>query len=116
MNFTAKTRGLSSHEVTALAIIGSNLAPEGLSEFEIRESMRKAGFTDIAAGLAVQSLRRKGFVTIGTSSDWSNNEYAVCRASDDGVDWLLENTESFNLQTPLDTEPPKNEKSDELPF
>ena len=116
MNPTAKTRGLSSHEVTALAIIGSNLAPEGLSEFEIRESMRKAGFTDIAAGLAIQSLRRKGFVAIGTSSDWNNNEYAVCRASDEGVDWLLENTESFNLLAPVDTEPPKTEKSDELPF
>ncbi len=110
------TGGLSPHEYTTLAIIASNLGPEGLSEFETRQAVEKAGYNQIAAGLAIQSLRRKGFASIGEAEAYRGDPYTVIRATDAGVDWLLENMAGLDLRSTPPEEPAPERPSDGIPF
>lgn len=106
------TKGLSPHEYTTLVFIGSELDPGGVSEWQAKQAMKKAGFTELAAGLAVQSLRRKGFVTLDTQSSPDGEPYTVCKITDAGVDWLLVNLDNINLRIVRLEEPPEEVASD----
>lgn len=112
----AKTAGLSPHEYTALAIIASNLAPEGLPDFEVTRAIENAGYNEVAAGLAIQSLRRRGFASIGEVEDYRGNPYTAVKATDAGVDWFLENMAGLDLRSALSEESPAEPPSDDIPF
>jgi hypothetical protein len=112
----ATTAGLSPHEYTALAIIASNLNSEGCPEYEVRQAVRKAGYTDIAAGLAVQSLRRKGFVNIAEAESFRDDPYMLLKATEPGVDWLLGNMANLDLRVAPPDEPPAEKSGDDIPF
>ncbi len=106
------TEGLSPHEYTTLALIGSELDPGGVSEWQAKQAMKKAGFTELAAGLAIQSLRRKGFVTLDVQSDPNGDPFTVCKITDAGVDWLLANLNNINLHIVRSEEPPEEAAPD----
>ena len=86
-----------------------------MTEWQLKQGMEKAGFTEIAAVLAAHSLWRKGFVTFREATDHdAREEYTLCKITDAGVDWLLAKMNSLNLQITQVTEdaPPAND----IPF
>jgi hypothetical protein len=95
-----KTEGLSSYEIAALVSIMENrLSPDAaVTPDEIRQGMRKAGYTDIAIGLSLESLRKKGMMKFDRSepNDFGST-YTICVLTEAGLDWLLGNQNRFIL-------------------
>jgi hypothetical protein len=106
-----KTEGLSSYEVAALiSIMENRLTPDAaISPHDVRQGMRKAGYTDIAIGLSLESLRKKGMIEFDQSepNDYGNT-CTICVLTEAGIEWLLENQERFILSIrkspPIDDE------------
>lgn len=96
----AETEGLSQHELVALVTIMENifLSPEGVSAWKIKEDMNNAGFTDIAAGLAVKSLLQKRMILDKEATDDQGYEFTAFIVSSDGSDWLLKNQDKLVLK------------------
>jgi hypothetical protein len=90
--------GLTNYEQAALiSIMENRLVPDqGVTPQDIRKDMRNAGYTDIAASLSLESLRRKGLVELAEASDF-NETYTVVTLTSSGLDWMLENRDRFKL-------------------
>jgi hypothetical protein len=92
--------GLSSYEVAAMVLImESRLTPgDGISPHGLRDDMRKAGYTDIATSLSLESLTRKGLIEY-TESNANNfgETYTVCALTSRGLDWVLTNKSKFKI-------------------
>jgi hypothetical protein len=100
------THGLSAHELSALAIIGCKLDSAGVSIWEVEQQMEKAGYTELAAGLAVRSLMQQGFATLDRTEDFDGREYTMCKVTASGVDWLLANVDNLSLRITNRAPPP----------
>jgi len=78
--------------------MGNRLAPgSSVSPHEIRQDMRRAGYTDIAVSLSLESLTRTGMIEFDTEADFRGDPYPVCRITQKGIDWLLENRERLRM-------------------
>jgi hypothetical protein len=95
-----KTEGLSSYEIaTLVSLMENRLEPDaGITPHAIQQSMRKAGYTDIAIGLSLESLTKKGMIEFDESepNDFGNT-YTICKLTGPGLDWLLANQDRFLL-------------------
>lgn len=108
----ADTEGLEYHEISALVTITeSSLDPDAApSGWSLKQDLAKAGFTGLAAVLAVKRLLKLGMVESVRVSD-RNEEYLGYRATSEGENWLMRNQAQLLLRrkaTPQD--------DDELPF
>jgi hypothetical protein len=101
--------GLRPHEISALALIMANRSgPEsGAPAHVLRGNMEKAGFTEVATGVAIALLRRKGFIESGTDEDYNGNPYEVCRLTEKGENWLIDHQDRLQLRI---DQPPSDEK------
>jgi len=110
--------GLTSYEITVMVSIMENrFRPgEGVTPSDIRKDMRKAGYTDIATSLSLESLQRKALIEY-TEADTGNYDqtYTVCTLTSRGLDWMLENKDRFKLTTQADEEVPQVSDED-IPF
>ena len=109
------TEGLNQHEVVALATILQNsfLTNGYVGGYQIRNDMDAAGFTDIAVGLALKTLERKGMIETDIWADERDGEpYAVYKITEIGEQWLINHQEKLTLKKE-DTEITPN---DEVPF
>lgn len=96
-----ESAGLKPHELTALALIlaNSNATNDVMPANWFKQEMRKAGYTDVGARIAVGRLIQLGYV----ESEWRNNgeerwvEYSL---TTDGESWLIENQSKLELRTP----------------
>ncbi len=97
---------LTPYEIAVMVSIMENrLLPDaGVRPFDIREDMRKAGYTDLATSLSLESLKRKGLIEY-TEVGFAE-PYTVCTLTSRGLDWLLENKERFKLSPPRDEDIP----------
>lgn len=105
---TAKFEGLDQHEIVCLAAIAENLEhpQDHVSVYLIKRDMETAGFTKVAATLALASLLQKGFVEQGSYGDHDVREYYTAYSLlEPGWKWILGNKEQFALRKP-----------EELPF
>jgi hypothetical protein len=59
--------------------------------------MEKAGYTRLAATLALTNLRKNGLIGSDTDSDHNGNSYVVYFLMEAGVDWLIANEASLAL-------------------
>lgn len=114
------TEGLSSYEIAALvAIMENRITPDTpVTPREVQQDMRRAGYTDMAINLSLESLRRKGMMDFDQSepNDFGNT-YTVCAITQAGLDWLLENKDRFRLTVEKETVQEGPELSDEeIPF
>ena len=85
--------GLTSYEVAAMVSIMKNrLEPNSATmPTDFRNDMHRAGYTDIATSLALESLKRKGMIDFDQAEeDDFGNTYTIIRLSDRGLDWMLE--------------------------
>jgi hypothetical protein len=95
------TKGLSSHEIAVLVtIMAEKFSPNGaLAIFFIKDRMKRAGYTSIAVGLALENLSRKEMIEFSEELDQDNREtYSACRLAPKGIDWLLENQSRFRMR------------------
>lgn len=65
---------------------------------QLRQSMQRAGFNDLAVTLAYRSLARKGMVEAEVISTFNDEPYSVYRVLDAGFDWLETNRDSLLLR------------------
>lgn len=96
-----ETEGLDPHEVSALVLIAEgDLDPDtAATGHQIKDDMRKLGFTEVAAVIAVKSLLKMGFVETTEVSAFNNATYVAHRLTDTGIEWLQANKASLSLRT-----------------
>lgn len=94
-----ETEGLDSHEITALVtVMESGLDPESApSAYLIKGDMNKAGFTDVAAVLAIKRLQQLGMVESTDVSNF-NNDYIGFIVTKRGEEWLMRNQAKISLR------------------
>ena len=109
----AKFDGMEAHEVVALAALAENLDhPEDhASTYQIKRDMEAAGFTKVAATIALKSLGDKGLVEYGRYHDPRDGEllngYSLTEA---GWKWILSNNKQFALRAE------RAETKNDIPF
>ena len=108
---------LTSYEIAVMVSIMENrLRPgDGVTPSDILKDMRRAGYTDIATSLSLESLQRKTLIEYDTVVDAGNfgETYTVCMLTSRGLDWMLENKDRFRLSRE-ETDPEIREK--DIPF
>lgn len=113
-------QGLTSYEVAGMVSIMENrLTPRSaITPGDIRTEMRRAGYTDMATSLSLESLRRKGMIEFDEAeADDFGNTYTIVRLSDSGLDWMLENQDRFNLSVEEEsTEQAPLPADEDIPF
>jgi hypothetical protein len=96
------TEGLKPNEITALALVMANrdCSDCGVPASQIRDDMERAGFTNLASGLALTSLERSGLVTsdLAHSGNFNDEPYTIFKLTDSGEDWLLDNQDRLELR------------------
>ena len=92
---------MKTNEITALAFVMANRewSDDGVSTSTIRADMERAGFTLLAAGLALTSLERQGFLSSAQehSGNYNDEPWTVYKLTNRGEDWLLDNQEQLEL-------------------
>lgn len=114
MSEMKKTEGLSSHEIAVMVTVMSERSSpdEGVSPFSIKEKMRRSGYTAMAAGLALESLFRKGMIEY-YQQDSPDGMYTSARLTEKGIGWLLDNQDRFYLRRDESTRRPEVPRSEE---
>jgi hypothetical protein len=104
------TEGLEPHEIAALVIIAeSDLDPDSFpSATALKQDMRKAGYTELATVLAVNSLRSKKLVTGTQVQQFNSDSYTAYCLLEAGTEWLLANRGRLALTEPSRVKPPRN--------
>lgn len=111
-----ESEGLKQHEVTMIFLILENQLTEedSVSLYTLQSDMERAGFTKAASNLALRELKRKMLVeTFKEYSNYNNEEYLVCRLSEAGENWLLNNQDKIEIKKDL---PTGRGGGDSLPF
>lgn len=106
---------LLPHEVSVLITIMSTVdTPDSsMSAWQIKEEMKRSGFTAMASTLAIAGLARKGMIESYRGRDENGESYNYCKITEGGVDWMLENDQMVRL-TKVPTSSPITD--DDIPF
>ncbi len=101
------TEGLSTHEVAVLiTLMSDRSSPDSaMPPHEIKNSMRHSGYTSIAVGLALESVKRKKLIEFGEEADFNGNRFTVCSLTPKALDWLLDNQHLFRMRKDERQEP-----------
>jgi nucleoside 2-deoxyribosyltransferase len=113
-----ETSGLASHEIAALATVMQNrIHSNFVWPHSIRTDMERAGYTDLAVSLALESLKRKGLLKADEDFDRDGDKVLIYSITGEGVAWLLNNEAKLNLRIER-TAPrqPAPDLDDEIPF
>jgi hypothetical protein len=106
--------------MTALIAIAEYCAnpEEGVSAYNVKQSMLSAGFTEAAASVSLRSLLRKKMVEFSWEIDPRDDErFAVYRLTISGEDWLLSNQDKLVLKKPpKNRNTPPSTPDDDLPL
>ena len=111
------TEGLKPHEIAVLALLIANRgAPEDdVSEYKIKEDMRRAGYNDVATSIALTNLERNGYVKseqLGKYNEWYFGYWLL----QPGEDWLLKNQDKLELRRTQPQRVDKGITDDDVPF
>lgn len=110
---TTLTHGLSPHEATALLLIFSESDQRGLSKWQLKDGMRKAGFLDIATKIATHKLIKANLVANSYVEDERGEPpYETFSITQAGTDWILANEGSLVLREERGSPGPE----DDAPF
>jgi len=118
---TEVTEGLSQSEVVTLAAIVQNLnsSEDNVGVYTVKSDLEKAGYTKIAANIALRMLVQKRFIEEGTYEEYNNNDtYTGYSLTGLGWSWVTDNQDKFNLQKPEKkaVRVAGNFADDEIPF
>ena len=97
-NIEMDAGGLTYNEISLIASILSNQdTPEdGVSAWEIKQSMRKSGLNEIAFNIAMRKLLSKKLLEIDHEVDYNGNKYTTYKITEKGNQWVLENEKKFS--------------------
>ena len=114
-----ESKGLKPHELTMLLMIMENqfTSEDFVSAYSIKNDMEKAGYNSLAASVAIRELQRKGYIQTSMESDYNNNEFIVCRLTESGENWVIDNQDILDFKKPTANESYNNlADPDSLPF
>ena len=107
------TEGLEPHEIAALALIIANR--ESIEDYarmhQIKDGMRKAGYSDVATSVALTSLTRKTYVKTQSVEDYDGDRFYAYWLTPQGEEWLLMNQNKLDLRIQGD-----DIENDDIPF
>ena len=108
------TRGLEPHEIAALALVIANRdsIEDYASMHQIKNGMRKAGYSDVATGVALTSLTRKTYVKSENLEDYEGCRFDAYWLMPQGEEWLLVNQNKLELRVQEDSDI----DNDDIPF
>lgn len=112
------TEGLDSHEIAALVIIaeGDLDVDSAPSAHSVKNDMGRAGFTEIAAVLAVKALLAAGLIErIECPGAFNQDSYLGFSLTQVGTGWLMQNRNRLQLQLAQPRVRVVND-DDDLPF
>ncbi|MFO0582040.1 MAG: hypothetical protein U0229_07210 [Anaeromyxobacter sp.] len=94
------SEGLKPHEIACLAVVMQNTSTPGIGVFPytITNDMQRAGFTALAANLALHSLLKKGMVAIFEGRDERGEHFTGYEIRPPGHDWLEANQDALDLR------------------
>lgn len=115
-----ETNGFQPFEMAMIALLigGQIVDDQSVLVYTLKEQMERSGYTETATSIGLRLLRRKGIVETFYENDWNGNDIPVCRLTEKGINFVLDNVDKFNLGT----EPKEslikttNETDDDLPF
>lgn len=112
-----ESQGLKPHELTMLLMIMENqlTREDSVSLYNIKNDMDKAGFNALAVSISVRELQSKGFIETFKESDYNNNEYVVCRLTESGEKWIIDNQSLMQFRHERENNNEIN-NGDDLPF
>ncbi|MDX2287920.1 MAG: hypothetical protein NW217_03760 [Hyphomicrobiaceae bacterium] len=93
--------GLTEFEAAALACIASEASgvETTVSNWLLRNEMEKAGFNKLACNVAVRNLRGRSMLQV-IMEDGQDGPYEAYSVTEEGWNWITQNTHSLNLTTP----------------
>ena len=97
----ASKEGLRPHKIAALALIMANRSStqDGVSTYIIKRDMREAGFTDLAADLALTKLEHMEFIEGRKLPDPELQEFYIAYfLTHGGESWLLDNQHTLDIK------------------
>lgn len=101
MSPVADYEGLAQHEMVALVAIAQNMESptEAISNYIVRSDMNKAGFTRVAATLAVATLVKKGLIDLRELFDDQREQpFTAYSLTEQGMAWLMNNQDRLALR------------------
>lgn len=103
----ARTDGLSPHEIaTPCILIERDLHEDGfVSGTQLIREMEAAGFTRLAAAVAVNCLQANRLVHFKMRDDGFRGEEKAYGLTDDGRKWLIQNQSKLSLTRPAAASP-----------
>jgi hypothetical protein len=115
-----ETDGFKSFEMTMIALlIGWQIIDEeSVSVYNLKEQMKQVGYKEAATSIGLKLLNRKGVIEMFYENDRYGNDIPVCRLTEKGINFVLDNVDKFNLGTASKESLIKttNETDDDLPF
>ncbi len=114
----AETEGLSEHEIVALASVMKNqISPaDTVYSQNIKNDMNSAGYTAIAASLAIRSLVRKKLISIISMTDMNGDYYSTYDITPEGESWLQKNISKLAIKRRIAEEPALPNSDEDIPF
>jgi hypothetical protein len=92
--------GLSGHERTVLAVIGSRFSEQspGLSDYWVKQGGMRAGITELAVVLGLRKLKQKSFIKSTEHVDDDGDPYSAYTLTEPAWAWMMENESEFVLE------------------
>ena len=113
------TEGLKQHEIVGLVTVMQNafLSNGYVSGYVIRNDMNKAGFTDIAVGIALKTLTNvNGMLESDLWNDHDGEQYTVYKTTPKGDKWLIDNQDKIQLRNDGMVDDIPEPIHDDIPF
>lgn len=95
-----ETDELKSYEIALLASIAGEQTTDEKSVpiYKAKDLMNNLGYKDLAVSLGVRVLVQKEFIITSTDTDWNGDEFEVCKLTEKGISFILNNSDLFNLE------------------
>lgn len=98
----ASVEGLQQHHVATLVAVAeeSDDPTSGVSTYQIRASMERAGFTKLATTLGLKALSDMKMLESFDEENYSGDRFLAYRVTDAGMAWLAANQDILTLFRP----------------
>jgi len=106
-----ETKGLKSHEVAILILIAENqyVDDDFIAIYNLKDKMEKTGYTNIATSVGMKILKKDNLIEISTelNEEWTHSEeISVCRLTEHGNNWLMDNQDKLIFKSTIDDDIP----------
>ncbi|MCC2625267.1 MAG: hypothetical protein K0R14_1140 [Burkholderiales bacterium] len=111
-----ETKGLSGFQIALLIFVfqSSFCDDTGIPNYSLIKEMGKAGYNELATGIALKSLEQMKMIKIEkrTPDDYNSAPFNVCTITEIGENWILENQGQFEYNKST----VQTLKSEDIPF